>query len=579
MSGQRSWRVRRSVGHVGYPKEEVAQKVERFSGPYKFLSNFFWSELNFEGLKYPSVEHAFQAAKLRENQQRNSYGFTDSGLSFGDAKRLGRQVPLRDDWKDIREDVMARCLWAKFQDPQLREKLLRTGESELVDGHSGSPDLIWGYHIPSQKGENRLGILLMDLRAQLKDKVQHFQVQQVQLQPAEHTVALFHLDWPVKCLHDGLPSAYATRLQDLAAAVQLAGCCVVLPRRKICIALQGQNSGIDAWEHRMRSENVDLNSRGRPCRERMLMELLRQKQAGCISCMQQFTHQEVKDWPSLLQSLSSALGLPSSKISSALGPEVPELPQKVQYLEGRSAVLLDGQRHALCLNESVATEISQALLGPVEIQTPLGPGIEIRLGSSKKPSIFGGKFARELPGLLSESECQQLIDLSEKEGYGLAGSRGFNPMARYAHRCLLDAPRIAQALTRRMATLLPAEYPVGSKQQLLGVNQRLRFLKYLPGMHHADHTDCAHEDENGKSFLTVQLYLNSSFGGGQTTFISDQLVPIEPIAGKAIVFDHELYHRGGMVTSGVKYALRMDVSYKAKLAGEAVARKSRWARK
>lgn len=66
MSGQRSWRVRRSVGHVGYPKEEVAQKVERFSGPYKFLSNFFWSELNFEGLKYPSVEHAFQAAKLRE---------------------------------------------------------------------------------------------------------------------------------------------------------------------------------------------------------------------------------------------------------------------------------------------------------------------------------------------------------------------------------------------------------------------------------------------------------------------------------------------------------------------------------
>ena len=117
----------------------------------------------------------------------------------------------------------------------------------------------------------------------------------------------------------------------------------------------------------------------------------------------------------------------------------------------------------------------------------------------------------------------------------------------------------------------------------LGVNQRLRFLKYLPGMHHADHTDCAHEDENGKSFLTVQLYLNSSFGGGQTTFISDQLVPIEPIAGKAIVFDHELYHRGGMVTSGMKYALRMDVSYsKAKLAsGEAVAaeRKSRWARK
>ena len=33
---------------------------------------------------------------------------------------------------------------AKFADPSLREKLLRTGERELIDGHSGSPDLILG---------------------------------------------------------------------------------------------------------------------------------------------------------------------------------------------------------------------------------------------------------------------------------------------------------------------------------------------------------------------------------------------------------------------------------------------------
>ena len=38
-------------------------------GPYKFLSNFFWSQLDYEGLCYPSVEHAFQAAKLRRNEE------------------------------------------------------------------------------------------------------------------------------------------------------------------------------------------------------------------------------------------------------------------------------------------------------------------------------------------------------------------------------------------------------------------------------------------------------------------------------------------------------------------------------
>ena len=165
-----------------------------------------------------------------------------------------------------------------------------------------------------------------------------------------------------------------------------------------------------------------------------------------------------------------------------------------------------------------------------------------------------------------------------------SGSKGFNPMARYVQRCLLDAPQIAQSLTLRLSKLLPPEYPAGSNQQLLGVNQRLRFLKYLPGMHHADHTDCAHEDELGQSFLTVQVYLNSSFTGGCTTFISDRLVPIEPSVGKAIIFDHGLYHRGSMVTSGVKYAIRLDVSYKAVLKDvpvrpEVEQRKGRWLRK
>ena len=415
MSVRRSWRGRRRSENDVEQRCEKPPKVEQFSGPFKFLSNFFWSELSFEGLTYPSVEHAFQAAKLPEDQQRKSWGFTNPTLSFGEAKRLGRQVPLRDDWKEIREEVMAECLRAKFETPQLREKLLLTGDRELIDGHSGSPDLIWGYHIPSKKGENRLGILLMELRYELRGTTQ----------PTEETVALFHLDWPVKCLHDGLPPAYSARIRDIAVAANLAGSSVVLPRRKICIALCGSSKDIDAWEHGMRTEDVDVNSRGRPCRERMLVELLRRQKSRSGGPMQDFIHQEVQSWSSLCQCLSSASELSLSLISDALGPEVPELPRKVQYLDGRSAVLLDGERHLLCLNENVASEIWEALLGH-EAQVSLGPGHEISLGSSKKPSIFGGKFARELRGLLNEEECQKLIGLSEREGYGLAGSISWN---------------------------------------------------------------------------------------------------------------------------------------------------------
>eukprot|EP00439_Symbiodinium_sp_Y106_P015034 s4244_g2.t1 len=552
MSARRSWRVRKD-GYHPTVEDRFAEHgerfqdgaVERFQGPYKFLSNFFWSQLDYEGLCYPSVEHAFQAAKLRRNEERLAWGFTGS-VSFGEAKRLGRQVPLREDWKEIREEVMASCLSAKFSDPSLREKLLRTGNRELIDGHSGSPDLIWGYHIPSQKGENRLGLLLMDLRSKLRSP-----------ETASGSYALFHLDWPVKCLHDGLPKAYAARIRELALGAGLSGCSVVLPRRKICIALCGRSSDIDAWEHRMRTEDVDVNSRGRPCRERMLVELLRRSGGGACDT---FSQREAKDWNGLCHWLSSALGLEPTAVAEALGPEPPELPKRVEYLEHREAVRLDGRRYLLCLNETVASTVSEGLLA-ADGQAHFGTGEAIPLCASKKPSIFGGKFARQLAGLLSKEECQRLIEISEAEGYGLAGSRGFNPFARYAFRCLLDAPQVAAAVTRRLAQLLPSEYPTGSGQQLLGVNQRLRFLKYLPGMHHADHTDCAHEDENGRSFLTIQLYLNTDFTGGRTTFISDRLVPIEPSTGGAIVFDHELYHRGEMVTSGQKYALRMDVSY------------------
>ena len=236
---------------------------------------------------------------------------------------------------------------------------------------------------------------------------------------------------------------------------------------------------------------------------------------------------------------------------------------KVRYVEDRAAVLLDGTRYPLCLNDSDAPAVQEALLGAPEAQVARGSGAEVPLAMERgKPSIFGGRFARRLEGLLDAGECRRLVELSEGLGYGLAGTRGFNPLARFAMRALADAPQVAAALTARLARLLPAEYPPGSGRRLVGVNERLRFLRYSPGMHHrGDHTDCAHEDARGRSFLTVQLYLNDAFRGGRTTFVSDRLVPVEPSVGGAVVFDHELYHRGGVVTAGTKYAVRLDVLY------------------
>jgi len=37
--------------------------INTFRGKYRFLSNFYYAEVNYEGIRYPTVEHAYQAAK------------------------------------------------------------------------------------------------------------------------------------------------------------------------------------------------------------------------------------------------------------------------------------------------------------------------------------------------------------------------------------------------------------------------------------------------------------------------------------------------------------------------------------
>ena len=45
-------------------------KVKEFKNQYDFLSNFYLSEIEVEGDKYPSVEHAYQALKTENLIQR-----------------------------------------------------------------------------------------------------------------------------------------------------------------------------------------------------------------------------------------------------------------------------------------------------------------------------------------------------------------------------------------------------------------------------------------------------------------------------------------------------------------------------
>jgi ribA/ribD-fused uncharacterized protein len=142
-------------------------KIAEFQGEYRFLSNFYPATVEFEGVTYPSVEHAYQSAKtLNMDERRRIAAIVDPA----DAKRAGRALnPQRPDWEQVKFLVMEQCVRYKFSHSNaLRAKLLATGSAILEEGNNWN-DRIWGICPPnSGDGENRLGKILMKVRAELR---------------------------------------------------------------------------------------------------------------------------------------------------------------------------------------------------------------------------------------------------------------------------------------------------------------------------------------------------------------------------------------------------------------------------
>ena len=76
-----------------------------------------------------------------------------------------RDHPLREDWEEVKVEVMERALVAKFtQNPELKKQLLETGDAYLVE-HTKN-DAYWGDGLGG--GENMLGRLLCKVRDEMK---------------------------------------------------------------------------------------------------------------------------------------------------------------------------------------------------------------------------------------------------------------------------------------------------------------------------------------------------------------------------------------------------------------------------
>ena len=137
--------------------------IDRFWGRYRFLSNFYPAPVSAFGIAFPTVEHAYQASKTENREQQLAILACSTP---GKAKRAGRYVDRVPDFEARKPDVMLGLLRQKFDNhPDLREKLLATGDEELIEGNDWD-DTYWG--VCDGEGENHLGRLLMQVRTEIR---------------------------------------------------------------------------------------------------------------------------------------------------------------------------------------------------------------------------------------------------------------------------------------------------------------------------------------------------------------------------------------------------------------------------
>lgn len=146
-----------------------------FFDEYRFLSNFHLCSVLYDGVMWPSSEHAYMAAKCFKKFE-NGTCFYDktkykdiTNMSCAQVKRWGEGVVLRDDWENVKTNLMYSICLDKFtRNTDIRKKLNETENKTLIEANDWG-DSYWGFDVKKNKGKNYLGQVLMKVRDVMKN--------------------------------------------------------------------------------------------------------------------------------------------------------------------------------------------------------------------------------------------------------------------------------------------------------------------------------------------------------------------------------------------------------------------------
>lgn len=177
--------------------------------------------------------------------------------------------------------------------------------------------------------------------------------------------------------------------------------------------------------------------------------------------------------------------------------------------------------------------------------------------------------------VFTADQCRQLIADSHQHEYHVAAisinrfQAEMRTEVRNNQRVIVDDHALAARIFQHVKDYLPAKL---HGWDVAGLNERFRFYRYENGQTFKPHYDASYEVNHWHSSqLTLLIYLNDGYAGGETIFYHDsgmrkpcmetQLACIQPKAGQLLIFEHQQLHEGAPVLAGQKYVLRTDVMY------------------
>jgi N-glycosidase YbiA len=136
-------------------------------GVYGCFSNFSPHGFVLDELWWMTSEHYFQAQKFVGTPHLEAIRLARTPK---DAANMGRERkrPLRQDWEAVKEEIMKKAVFCKFDTHKdIQEILLATGDEAIVENAPG--DYYWGCG-KDGSGKNRLGAILMEVREILRTR-------------------------------------------------------------------------------------------------------------------------------------------------------------------------------------------------------------------------------------------------------------------------------------------------------------------------------------------------------------------------------------------------------------------------